>query len=152
MLGADVPFFLTPGPKLAEGAGERLSSLELPQDFWVLVALLRRARKASTAEVYRRFDELEAAAGFAERKATLLDVLSSCRRPRDFAALPMNDLAQAAGTASLADELRGLGAFRADVSGAGPAVYALFHRREHAAAAARRLRLRARVWVTAPVW
>jgi 4-diphosphocytidyl-2C-methyl-D-erythritol kinase len=38
------------------------------------------------------------------------------------------------------------------VSGAGPAVYGLFQRREQAVAAARRLRLRARVWVTAPVW
>lgn len=151
-LGADVPFFLAPGPKVAEGAGERLSPLELPQDFWVLVALPRRARKTSTADVYRRFDELGTAAGFAERKAALLEAVKSCRRPRDFAALPMNDLAQAAGTASLADELRGLGAFRADVSGAGPAVYALFHRREHAVAAGKRLRLRARVWVTAPVW
>ena len=29
-LGADVPFFLRPGPQLAEGAGERLTALDLP--------------------------------------------------------------------------------------------------------------------------
>jgi 4-diphosphocytidyl-2-C-methyl-D-erythritol kinase len=153
-LGADVPFFLTPGPKLAEGVGERLSPLELPQDYWVLVALPRRARKAGTGAVYGRFDELERGGEFAERKAALLEVLEACRRPRDFAAFPPNDLAAAAadGSASLVAELRARGAFRADVSGSGPAVYGLFHRREHAVAAARRLRLRARVWVAAPVW
>jgi 4-diphosphocytidyl-2-C-methyl-D-erythritol kinase len=152
-LGADVPFFLTPGPKLAEGAGERLSPLELPQDYWVLVALPRRARKGGTGAVYRRFDELGGGAGFTERKAALLDALAACRRPRDFAAFPLNDLAQPAeGSAHLVEELRERGAFRADVTGSGPAVYGLFHQREHAAAAARRLRLRARVWIAAPVW
>ncbi|MGH3033241.1 MAG: 4-(cytidine 5'-diphospho)-2-C-methyl-D-erythritol kinase, partial [Gaiellaceae bacterium] len=43
-VGADVPFFLEPGPALAEGAGERLSRLELPQDYWVTLALPRDAR------------------------------------------------------------------------------------------------------------
>jgi 4-diphosphocytidyl-2-C-methyl-D-erythritol kinase len=153
-LGADVSFFLAPGPKLAEGAGERLSPLELPQDYWVLVALPRRTRKEGTGAVYGRFDEIGGAAGFAERKAALLDALAACRRPRDFAAFPPNDLAAAAadGTGPFVAELRERGAFRADVSGSGPAVYGLFHRREQAAAAARRLRLRARVWITAPVW
>jgi 4-diphosphocytidyl-2-C-methyl-D-erythritol kinase len=152
-LGADVPFFLRPGPKLAEGAGERLSPLDLPQDFWVLLALPRRAKKGATGDIYRAFDQLGRGAGFAERKRILLDALEACRRPRDFAAFPPNDLAPvAAGSVAFADQLRALGAFRADVSGAGPAVYGLFQRREHAVAAARRLRLRARVWVTAPVW
>src|SRR5207247_1643937 len=36
-VGADVPFFLEPGPKLAEGAGERLRPLQLPQDYWVVL-------------------------------------------------------------------------------------------------------------------
>jgi 4-diphosphocytidyl-2-C-methyl-D-erythritol kinase len=152
-LGADVPFFLTPGPKLAEGAGERLAPLELPQDYWVLVALPRRVRKAGTGAVYGRFDELDGGADFPERKAALLEALAACRRPRDFAAFPPNDLAAAAdGSASLVGALRKRGAFRADVTGSGPAVYGLFHRREDAVATARRLRLRARVWVAAPVW
>jgi 4-diphosphocytidyl-2-C-methyl-D-erythritol kinase len=151
-VGADVPFFLTPGPKLAEGAGELLRPVELPQDFWVLVALSRNARKGSTAEIYDRFDELGAVDGFHERCSSLLEALANVRRPRDFAAFPANDLALAAGGSPLADELVALGAFRADVSGAGPAVYGLFHHRAGALAAARRLRTRARTWVVAPVW
>ena len=50
------------------------------------------------------------------------------------------------------DELRTLGAFRADVSGAGPTVYGLFHHRQAADAARRRLRSRGRTWLTAPAW
>jgi 4-diphosphocytidyl-2-C-methyl-D-erythritol kinase len=151
-VGADVPFFLTPGPKLAEGTGERLRPLELPQDYWILLALPRRARKTSTADIYRRFDELKGAEDFDEKRERLLDALESLRRPRDLAAFPPNDLAAAAGRSRLVDELRDRGAFRADVSGAGPAVYGLFHHRADAARAARRLRARARVWLVAPVW
>lgn len=150
--GADVPFFLGPGPKLAEGVGELLTPLELPQDFWVLLALPRRTRKSSTGAVYDRFDELGGGDGFEERKEDLLSALAAVRRPRDFAALPPNDLAEAAGRPALIAELHALGAFRADVSGAGPAVYGLFHRRAAAVSAARRLRGTARVWVAAPVW
>ena len=151
-IGADVPFFLEPGPKLAEGAGERLTGLELPQDFWVVLALPRRARKASTAAVYARFDESAGTDGFAGRRDALAEALASVRRPRDFASFPVNDLAEAAGRPRLVDDLLEHGAFRADVSGAGPAVYGLFHHQPAAKDAARRLHLAARTWVVAPVW
>jgi 4-diphosphocytidyl-2-C-methyl-D-erythritol kinase len=152
-LGADVPFFLRPGPKLAEGAGERLTSLQLPQDYWVVVAHLRGAAKPSTGEVYRRFDALGGAAGFAGRREAILGTIARCRRSRDLAALPPNDLAEAAGEGRPAVEaLRAAGAFRADVSGAGPAVYGLFHHRREAEAAARGLRRAGRTWVAAAVW
>ena len=70
------------------------------------------------------------------------------RRPRDLAALPANDLA----SSPLADELRAHGAFRADVTGAGPAVYGLFHHKRHAAAAQRALKGAGDSWLTAPAW
>lgn len=151
-IGADVPFFLDPGPKLAEGAGERLTALELPQDFWVVLALPRRANKTSTADVYARFDAVRGADGFEGRRAGLADALASARRPRDFAAFPPNDLAAAAGRPRMVDDLLEDGAFRADVSGAGPAVYGLFHHFDDAKRAARGLRVSARTWVVAPVW
>jgi 4-diphosphocytidyl-2-C-methyl-D-erythritol kinase len=151
-IGADVPFFLAPGPKLAEGAGERLTVLELPQDFWIVVALPRRATKTSTADVYARFAAGNGTVGFEERRAALTEVLTVVRRPRDFAAFPPNDLAEAAGRPRIVDDLVGGGAFRADVSGAGPAIYGLFHHLEEAKRAARELRVQARTWVVAPVW
>jgi shikimate kinase len=70
------------------------------------------------------------------------------RRPRDLASLPPNDLA----TSPLAEDLLGLGAFRADVSGAGPVVYGLFLHREPAVAAERELRRYGRTWLTVPTW
>ena len=53
------------------------------------------------------------------------------REPRDLAALPPNDLA----TSPLAGRLCSAGAFRADVSGAGPCVYGLFADAARASAA-----------------
>jgi 4-diphosphocytidyl-2-C-methyl-D-erythritol kinase len=151
-LGADVPFFLEPGPKLAEGTGERLRPLELPQDFWVVLALPRELEKGSTGEVYARFDALGGGPSFHQRKDALLQALARVRRSLDLEALPSNDLAEASGASPLAAGLRDAGAFRADVSGAGPAVYGLFETRREARAAARRLGRGDRVWVAAPVW
>jgi len=151
-VGSDVPFFLQPGSKLAEGAGERLRLLDLPQDYWLVVALPLRTEKPSTAEVYRRFDDLGGGPGFEARRLALLHALERCRRPRDFAAFPPNDLAPAAEGGEIAEELRAAGALRVDVSGAGPSVYGVFSHRAQARSAARRIARRARSWVTVPVW
>ena len=147
-LGADVPFFLTQGPQLGTGDGSELSPLELPQDYWVVLLLPEGAQKPSTGAVYDAFDARGGEEGFAARRATLLAALAEARRARDLAALPRNDLAASA----LAAELEERGAFRADVTGAGPAVYGLFLHREAAAAARRALRGRGRTWLTVPAW
>jgi 4-diphosphocytidyl-2-C-methyl-D-erythritol kinase len=147
-LGADVPFFLRPGPQLARGDGTELERLDLPQDFFVVLVLPYDAAKPSTAAVYAEYDGHGREHGFAERRAALRDALAQVRRPRDLAALPRNDLA----SSPLAAELEALGAFRADVSGAGPVVYGLFHHRTPAQAARRRLRALGRVWITVPAW
>ena len=147
-VGADVPFFLADGPHLGEGEGAELRPLELPQDYFVLLLLPSGAAKPGTAAVYGAFDARAGADGYEHRRAALLDALASVRRPRDLAALPTNDLA----TSPLADELRAAGAFRADVSGAGPIVYGLFHHREQALAARRALGRHGRTWITAPAW
>lgn len=147
-LGSDVPFFLEPGPQLGNGAGELLCPLDLPQDYWVLLVLPHGVTKASTAAVYAAFDTREGPEGYDERRRLLLEALARVRRPRDLAALPQNDLA----SSPLAEELRSLGAFRADVSGAGPAVYGLFHNREAAREARRRLGTRGRIWISIPAW
>jgi 4-diphosphocytidyl-2-C-methyl-D-erythritol kinase len=147
-LGSDVPFFLTHGPQLGAGDGTELRALDLPQDYWVLIVVPHGERKSSTGDVYARFDERRGAEGFGERSAKLLAALERVRRPRDLAALPQNDLA----SSPLAQELRALGAFRADVTGAGPAVYGLFLHRAAAAAARDRMKGRGRTWLTAPAW
>jgi 4-diphosphocytidyl-2-C-methyl-D-erythritol kinase len=147
-IGADVPFFLADGPQLGSGDGSELEPLDLPQDFWVVVLLPHGAAKTSTADVYAAFDARHEVPGFAERRQTLVDALAGVRRPRDLAALPPNDLV----SSPLADEIRATGAFRADVSGAGPALYGLFHHRRDADAARRTLRGLGRTWLAAPAW
>jgi len=147
-VGSDVPFFLCDGPQLGTGDGSTLRPLDLPQDFFVLLLLPHGDAKRSTADVYERFDARDGGAGFEERAAQLYEALASIRRPRDLATLPPNDLV----SSPLADELLELGAFRADVSGAGPVVYGLFQHRDGAIRARRRLRRYGRVWATVPAW
>lgn len=143
-LGADIPFFLTLGPQLGEGDGTALRPLDLPQDYWILLVLQRGARKSSTAAVYEEFDRGNGHEGFEERRAELERALVL----GDLAALPANDLAGS----PLAAELREHGAFRADVTGAGPAVYGLFAEEAEAVTAAGAFEGRGGVWITTTGW
>ena len=148
-VGADVPFFLEPGPALGTGSGATLERLELPQDFWVVLLLPRNTAKSSTADVYAAFDERGGAEGFAERRAELERTLRAvkpaarsrgvCRRTTS----PRRRSRRAA---------RERGAFRADVTGAGPVVYGLFMQRARADRAANDLGRFGRTWVTVPAW
>ena len=147
-VGADVPFFLAQGPQLGTGDGSDLAPLDLPQDYWVLLLLPEGAQKPSTGRVYDAFDARGGAEGFDGRREALAAALAGTRRARDLAALPRNDLS----ASPLAAELEQRGAFRADVTGAGPVVYGLFLHREAAVAARRALRGRGRTWLTVPAW
>jgi 4-diphosphocytidyl-2-C-methyl-D-erythritol kinase len=146
-LGSDVPFFLEAGSQLATGDGSDLSPLELPTDYVVLVVLPTGERKESTASVYRRFDERCGAEGFDERRAVLRRSLETVQRAPDLARLPGNDLAWSA----LSDEFVRLGAFRADVTGAGPAVYGLFEDEPTARRAVSSLHRIGPTWLSRPL-
>ena len=147
-LGADVPFFLTQGPQLGEGDGTLLTPLDLPQDYWVVLVLPRGASKQSSGAVYAEFDEREGPKGYRSRRAALKRTLRETRRARDLARLPPNDLA----SSPLAADLLAEGAFRADVTGAGPVVYGLFQQLDAARSARAAIRGRGRTWLTAPAW
>jgi 4-diphosphocytidyl-2-C-methyl-D-erythritol kinase len=147
-LGADIPYFLVDGPQLGIGDGTELAPLDLPQDYWILLVLPKDGGKASTAEVYDAFDRRGGERGYDERRRELLVSLEGVRRPRDLAALPPNDLV----SSPLADDLRELGAFRADVTGAGPAVYGLFLHGGQARVARKHISPKGRTWLTAPAW
>ncbi len=147
-LGADVPYFLVDGPQLGTGDGTDLAPLDLPQDYWIVLVVPEVAAKSSTRDVYAAFDTRAGERDYEARRARLLDALGGIRRPRDLAALPANDLA----SSPLAAELVRLGAFRADVTGAGPAVYGLFLHGHQARAAQKEVSRIGRTWMTAPAW
>jgi 4-diphosphocytidyl-2-C-methyl-D-erythritol kinase len=140
-LGSDVPFFLAHGPQLGTGDGSTLERIELRQDYAVLLLFPNGAVKESTAAIYARFDR---EARFEQRRRYLLDVL----RAGDLASLPPNDLA----SSPLSPRLVELGAFRADVTGAGPAVYGLFDDADQAERAAAALAGLGRTRIVAPAW
>lgn len=146
-VGADVPFFLQAGSQLGTGDGSDLVSIDLPADYVVLLVLPEGSSKESTASVYRAFDERGGANGFERRREELLDALARVEVASDLAKLPRNDLA----SSPITRELDALGALRADVTGAGPAVYAIFDDRETAEEAASSLAGRGRTWVVRPV-
>jgi 4-diphosphocytidyl-2-C-methyl-D-erythritol kinase len=143
-LGVDVAFFLEPGPQLGLGDGATLQAVELPQNYLVLLLRPHDTVKSSTGEIYRRFD---GDAGFDERRHRLLEI-AAAGRGADLSALPDNDLAKS----PLAPRLKELGAFRADVSGAGPVLYGLFRERAAAEAAASAAARLGETWLTRPSW
>jgi 4-diphosphocytidyl-2-C-methyl-D-erythritol kinase len=145
-LGADVPLFLTPGSVVCRGDGTLVEACPLPSDYHVVLWHPPGAHKTSTADVYRQFDARSGDRGFRERRRTLEDALPGMGSAVDLARLPPNDLA----TSPLAARLLELGAFRADVCGAGPTLYGLFLDASAAAAAAASLAASGRTWLTRP--
>lgn len=145
-VGADVPFFLHAGPQLATGDGTTLEPIRAPRNYSVVLALPAGTVKTSTADVYAAFDARHGAAGFDGRRAALVGALERIDEPEALARLPANDLA----SSPLAAELRDHGAFRADVSGAGPVVYGLFAEASDAYRAAAAIEGAAETWVTRP--
>ncbi len=145
-LGADVPFFLAPGTQLGTGDGTELDPIDLPLGYHVLLLVPHGAVKSSTRDVYAEFDRRAGSEDFEARRGALLDLLPRIRVATDLASLPPNDLA----SSPLAAELERRGAFRADVTGAGPALYGLFEHEEDALATASGLGTLGAVRVCAP--
>jgi 4-diphosphocytidyl-2-C-methyl-D-erythritol kinase len=143
-LGSDVPFFLDPGPKLATGDGTTLAPIELPQEFTVLLLLPHGAHKPSTASVYAGY---RPAQGF-ERRRQAIAAIAAAGRDADLGGLPGNDLARSEHTG----ELEALGAFHAQVSGAGPTVYGLFADRERAERGRAAVEPIGATWLVNPAW
>jgi 4-diphosphocytidyl-2-C-methyl-D-erythritol kinase len=145
-VGADVPFFLRQGSCVATGDGTRLRPFGAPLDYVAVLAVPDGAAKESTGSVYEAFDGRSGAAGFERRAAAFERALEAVASASDLALLPRNDLA----SSPLADELVALGAFRADVTGAGPTVYGLFEDEAAASRAQEALRPRGRTYVVRP--
>lgn len=156
-LGADVPFFLEPGPRLARGAGELLEPLPgLPE---YAVVLVKPVVSLSTAEVYGLYDEMASPtdAAFEERRREHVEALAALSGAADLPAIMHNDLELPAATLfpglfELKQEVMDTGALAALMSGSGPTVFGVYPELEAAADAAARLRLKHRLVWSAPTF
>jgi 4-diphosphocytidyl-2-C-methyl-D-erythritol kinase len=141
-LGADVPFFLRPGPAVARGIGTVLSPLDLPPYWYVL---LNPGLAISTSWVYGQLD-LDA---LAKPGAPLPEAWDG-EHPERWVANNLETV-----TLSRYPELRELltglsnaGARAQGMSGSGPTLFGLFFEAEAARAAAVQLRKNFSGWIT----
>ena len=123
-LGADVPFFL---PRAAARQGRRLDAPAARS----AAGLLGRARPSRGARRPRRAPSTRRSTSATAPRATRSGApRSSTRSPRvRRAARPRRAAAERPRLVAARRRAARLGAFRADVTGAGPAVYGLFSRR-----------------------
>lgn len=156
-IGADLPFFLAPGPQLAEGAGELLASPGVIPGYHAVI--VKPDIGLSTAEVYELYDAVAPgqAAAFPERRSEQLERLASLGdSPGSLARILLNDLETPAAELcpqipEIKAELLSLGAAGALMSGSGPSVFGLFTGEEAAASALEALGGRYRsAWLVQP--
>lgn len=137
-VGSDVPFCLVGGTSVATGRGEVLRRLEPLPAFQVVLA--STAEGVSTAEVYRRLDELRLELEREEKRGGDLEMVVEALERRDLEVL-LSNLHNTLESATIAGEevrsykevARQSGALAALMTGSGPTVFALVSGMEQAA-------------------
>ncbi len=139
-LGSDVPFFLSSGTALARGRGEIVEPLPDLATRWLVLLVPSHSLPAKTAELYRRLRPDCWSSG--ERTSRLAQAIREGRPLQEDLLTNSFELVADQLFPSLAECRRALldaGAPGAHLSGAGPALYALFPGESAARAASDRL-------------
>jgi 4-diphosphocytidyl-2-C-methyl-D-erythritol kinase len=129
-IGADVPFCLTNGTALAEGIGERLTSLPPLPDCWIL--LCKPPSGTGTKEAYRTLDE---SGHFADR---FTEPMVNALRSGDFAKIAnctgnvFESLTPLPEVLQIKRKILAFGAAAACMTGTGSAVFGLFEQKREA--------------------
>ena len=146
-LGADVPFFLSPGTALVTGIGERIERLTAVPE--LALVLVNPGKTLATADVYRMADTLAGALTKNRSGSTMRAFSGLTQTHRDLApALQdhlINDLEPAARQlcppiARIADRLDRVGAIAVSMTGSGATVLGVFRSEAEAGEAEKRLR------------
>ena len=155
-IGSDVPYFLLQsGTALAEGRGERLTSLQAPPHLWVVLVLPRL--RISTAWCYNRWDELCENRGRREEQEHLDGMLRALQQGdiEGVGSHLFNHLQEPVfdawpEVAGLPDRLRAAGCTGAAMTGSGSCFFGLAASREQAEATAQVVQMEeyGRVWIT----
>lgn len=141
-LGADVPFFLEPGPALVEGIGERVLPLRgMPS---LPLVLAHPGLPLATADVYRAYDEADGSLTPEGAAPTIRRLLGlpetgvggsaaavAAELPDALLELTVNDLEPAAvrlcpAIGGLREEIQATGALAVGMSGSGPTVFGVY--------------------------
>lgn len=122
-LGADCPFFIRKGSKLASGTGTVLKDLKLPLEGMYIVVLKPEAAKVSTREAY---SSVKCRDCFPDLEKHISLPVADWRETigNDFENGVPGEVSDAAG---LKEGLYGCGAVYASMTGSGAAVYGIFH-------------------------
>ena len=139
-IGADVPYCVEGGTRLAEGIGEKLTELAFPGEWPVLVA--KPPEGASTGEIYRAYDSEE------DPERPDIDALIEALKGGD-----RNRICECFGNAlepvtkrmlpqilRIEDMMKARGAVRALMTGSGPTVFGIFEDEDSLMRAAAELR------------
>lgn len=142
-LGADVPFFLAPGPAWVTGIGEQIEPLEDLPSLDLVIA--NPGISVATAEVYRVTDQRSGPGGDSltqPRPGSTMRAISRLRsetgnRASALGDLLVNDLEPAAihlcpAIGDLMDRMRALGSIGVGLSGSGGTVFGVFDSRASA--------------------
>jgi 4-diphosphocytidyl-2-C-methyl-D-erythritol kinase len=145
-LGADVPFFIFKKTALAEGIGEKLTSLPEMPKLWIV--LINPGVHVSTAWVYRSLQltsgrELNKLPEFFESIESVVSILSNDLEAVTIPAFPV--------IADIKERLMNLGAAGSLMSGSGPTVFGVFKSFEVAEAARCEVSKGTNYWFTATV-
>lgn len=129
-LGADVPFCIQGGTKLAKGIGEKLSDLPPIPDCYIVLA--KRGSKISTGALYAQYDS-----GVASAKPDTRQMIDALKRGslQDVCTNFCNVFEEwNPKSKEIKNELLLHGAIGASLSGSGPTVFAVFENEADAAA------------------
>jgi len=134
-LGSDVPFFLNGGTALATGTGTKLTALQTPE-FWVVLIVPELVIPDKTRLLYSRLESDDFSDGSLVRAAADRPASAIRQRPPNAFERQMRRIPEVARAwAALAQAASG----PVSLSGAGPAIFACFASEQHARGAFRRL-------------
>jgi 4-diphosphocytidyl-2-C-methyl-D-erythritol kinase len=147
-LGSDVPFFILGGTRLATGRGEKLTRLDLPHSYWVLIVFPEI--HLSTADVYENL-RLGLTSGGKSFSFETFDL-----KTEEFCGRLQNDLeevvlARYPSLAEIKKRLAEEGAFFTSMSGSGSAFFGLFEDEFRVQSAARSMSGDYPTFITRPI-
>lgn len=121
-LGADVAFFLTGGTALGEGIGDRLTRIEIPTDYGLILA--NPGSSVSTRAIYAEFDRTLT---MGRAHDSLTEMLRESVRAEDLLHNDLQPVAEALHPeiAAIAVGLERAGARKALMTGSGPTVFGI---------------------------